>query len=203
MINLLSPSQKADIRASRLNVRLRRASLLCLSALLIILGIYGVGFFFVQGDRITADKELATSKLATEDEDYKKVVADAKGYKTNLTIADKVLSSGVSYSSFVIETARILPAGTVLTGLTLSNLGAPATGANAATANSLTLLARTTSYDVALQLQKNLENSELYEKVSISDASILAENVRITNADKKYPVSLTVKARISKIKAGS
>lgn len=203
MINLLSPTQKGDIRAARLNVRLRRAALLCLGALLIILGIYGVGFFFVQGDRTTADKELAASKLATEDKNYKKVVTDAKAYKTNLTVAEKVLTSGVSYSSFVVETARLLPPGTVLTGLTLSNLGAPATGANAATANTLTILARTTSYDVSLQLQKSLEDSELYEKVSISDVSILAENARLTNSDKKYPVSMTVKARISKIKASN
>ena len=203
MINLLSPAQKGDIRAARLNVRLRRAALLCFGALLIILGIYGVGFFFVQGDRTTADKELAASKLATEDANYKKVVTDAKAYKTNLTVAEKVLTSGVSYSSFVVETARLLPPGTVLTGLTLSNLGAPATGANAATANTLTILARTTSYDVSLQLQKSLEDSELYEKVSISDVSILAENARLTNSDKKYPVSMTVKARISKIKASN
>lgn len=200
MINLLSTTQKQDIRAARLNVRLRRFVLLCSSALLIILGIYGVGFYFVQADRAAADKDLAASKLATENTEYKKVVEDAKAYKSNLSIADKVLTSGVSYSTFVTETAGLLPQGTVLSGLTLTNLGAPATAGNA-NANTLTIVARTTNYDVALQLQKSLEDSALYEKVSISDVSILAEDARPTNTDKKYPVSLNVKAKISTIKA--
>jgi len=202
MINLLSTTQKQDIRAARLNVRLRRFVLLCSSALLIILGIYGVGFYFVQADRAAADKDLAASKLATENTEYKKVVEDAKAYKSNLSIADKVLTSGVSYSTFVTETAGLLPQGTVLSGLTLTNLGAPATAGNA-NANTLTIVARTTNYDVALQLQKSLEDSALYEKVSISDVSILAEDARPTNTDKKYPASLTVKAHISKIKAAN
>lgn len=199
MINLLSTAQKEDIRAARLNVRLRRFALLCFVALVIILGIYGVGFYFVQSDRASADKELAANKLAVENEEYKSVVADSKAYKANLTIADKVLTSGVSYSTFVTETARILPGGTILTSLTLTNLGAPAKAATASS-NALTLVARTTSYDVALLLQKQLENSDLYEKVSINDASILADKDRTTATDKKYPVSLTVKANISKTK---
>lgn len=200
MINLLSPAVKDDIRAARLNVRLSRFALLCSGALIVVLGIYGVGLYAVQQDRAAADKEILVNQQATKNKEYETTVTEAKAYKTNLTIADKVLSSGISYSSFVTETARLLPPGTLLASLSLSNLGAPATPANAA-ANSLTLNARTTSYDGALQLQKSLEDSDLYEKVSISNVSIVPEESRSTNTDKKYPVTLTVKATVSQVKA--
>ena len=51
MINLLSPSQKEQIRAARLNVQLRKYLLLSSFVTVAVLAVYGVGFYLVINDK--------------------------------------------------------------------------------------------------------------------------------------------------------
>lgn len=192
VINLLGTQAKAEIRAARLNVRLRRFALLSFFACLVVFAIYGVGFYYVMQEKAVAEQQLNQDKAAVQK--FEKILNEARTYKSNLAIASKVLSTGTSYSTFLTETARILPPGSILTGLTLSNLGASSTVAKS---NTFVLNARATSYGGALLVKENLETSALYENVSLNDVTAVEITTQSTALDKKYPFILTIKATAS------
>lgn len=197
MINLLSPAQKEEIKAARLNVQLRRYVLLSGFVAMSIIGVYGVGFYLVSGEKDKAQQQLNQDEAAVIR--YQSVQKEAKAYKTNLAIANKVLASGASYSTFLTSAAQALPSGSILTDLLLSDLGGSPV-ATAAGAGKVVLHARTSSYGGALQLKDSLEASDVFENVSIADirrGEVAAESTAI---EKKYPFTLNVSVVITKQK---
>lgn len=198
MINLLGTQQKEEIRAARLNVQLRKYALLSFFVFLGILAVYGVGFYLVETDRAHAEEQLSRD-TATSNQ-YDSVKKEAKTYKSNLTIAKKVLSSGLSYSTFLTEAAHSLPPGSVLTDITLTDLGATTgTAANAAT-SAITLHARTTDYATALKVKDSLEASPLFENVHITNVQQDILTDASTARQKQYPFTLNVNISITKQK---
>lgn len=198
MINLLSPSQKEEIRASRLNVQLRKYVLLSSFVAIAVLAVYGVGFYLVINDKNQAQQQLNQDEAAVIR--YQEVQKEAKSYKTNLAIANKVLTSGVSYSTFLTSAAQALPAGSILTDLSLSDLGGPTVVAIPGS-GTITLHARTTSYGGALQIKDSLEASDVFEKVSIIDVTKNEINDQSSAFEKKYPFTVNVNVAITKQKA--
>ena len=198
MINLLSPVQKEEIKAARLNVQLRKFVLLSGFVAIAILAVYGVGFYFVMSEKDRAQQQLSQDESAVIR--YQSVQRDAKAYKTNLTIANKVLTSGQSYSTFLTSVAQALPSGSILTDLTMNDLGG-STIATAAGAGAITLHARTTSYGGALQVKDSLEASDVFENVSITDVKRAEVTAESTALEKKYPFTLNVSVAITKQKA--
>lgn len=194
MINLLGEQQKNEIRSARLNVQLRMFALLSFFVAVGILAIYGVGFYLVMNEKDIAQRQLNQDKDAVSA--YQSVKKEAIAYKANLTIAKKVLSSSMSYSTFLTETARTLPAGSVLTALTLTDIGST-------TANQVSLRARTISYGGALQIKESLEASAVFEKVSLTDINKLEVSSESSETDKKYPFTVNVSVTISKQSAGT
>ncbi len=198
MINLLSPVQKEEIKAARLNVQLRKYVLLSSFVAVAIIAVYGIGFYFVINEKDKAQQQLSQDESAVVR--YQSVQKDAKAYKTNLTIANKVLTSGQSYSTFLTSVAQALPGGSILTDLTMNDLGGP-TVATAAGAGAITLHARTTSYGGALQVKDSLEASDVFENVSITDVKRAEITAESTALEKKYPFTLNVSVDIPKQKA--
>lgn len=199
MINLLGTNQKEEIRAARLNVQLRKYALLSVFVAIGVLAVYGVGFYFVMNEKDRAQQQLNQDKAAVTR--YQTVQKDAKIYKANLAIANKVLSSGVSYSTFLTDAAHSLPAGSILTDLTLSNLGGSTTTTALGSSSAIALHARTTSYGGALQVKDSLEASDVFEKVSITDVKRSEITAESTAIEKKYPFTLNVSVVITKQKA--
>lgn len=197
MINLLSPSQKEEIRASRLNVQLRKYVLLSSFVTIAVLAVYGVGFYLVINDKDQAQQQLNQDEAAAVR--YQAVQKEAKAYKANLVIANKVLTSGVSYSTFLTSTAQALPAGSVLTELSLSDLGG-STVSKLPGASSIALSARTTSYGGALQIKDSLEASDVFEGVNITNVTKNEVSADATALEKKYPFTVNVSVLITKQK---
>lgn len=197
MINLLSPVQKEEIKAARLNVQLRKYVLLSSFVAIGIFVVYGIGFYIVINEKDHAQQQLTQDKAAVTQ--YQSVQKDAKAYKLNLAIANKVLSSGVSYSNFLTNVALALPSGSVLTDLTLNNLGGSTTATPAGN-GAITLRARTTSYGGALQIKDSLEASDIFESVSIADVIKSELSAASTVLEKQYPYSVNVSVVITKQK---
>lgn len=198
MINLLGSSAKDEIRSARLNVQLRKFAFLSIFVAVGIFAIYGVGFYFVMSEKEAAEHRLNQDKTAVAK--YQAVQNEAKAYKANLAIASKVLASGMSYSTFLTETARILPAGSILTNLTLTDIGGSAI---AVKSNEISLHARTTSYAGALQIKESLESSDLFEKTNLADVNYVEASPESTATEKKYPYTVNVSVTISKQGAGN
>lgn len=197
MINLLSPTQKEEIRAARLNVQLRKYVLLSAFVAIAVLTVYGVGFYLVLNDKDRAQQQLNQDEAAVIR--YQAVQQEAKAYKANLTIANKVLMNGVSYSAFLTSAAQALPAGSVLTDFSINDLGGTSVVA-APGGGGITLHARTTSYGGALQIKDSLEASEVFEKVSITDVKKSELNDQSTALEKKYPFAVNVNVTVTKQK---
>ncbi len=198
MINLLSPSQKEEIKAARLNVQLRKYLLLSIFVTIAMLGVYGVGFYIVTNEKDKALQQLNQDEVAVVH--YQAVQKEAKAYKSNLATANKVLASGASYSTFLTSAAQALPTGSVLTDLVLSDLGGSTVSAAGGT-GSVVLHARTTSYGGALVLKDSLEKSDVFESVSITDVKRADVTAESTAIEKKYPFTLNVSVIITKQKA--
>mgnify|MGYP006366145747 CR=1 FL=1 len=192
MINLLGDEAKNEIRSARLNVQLRKFALLSFFVAVGIFAIYGVGFYFVMGEKDIAEHQLNQDNASVAK--YRAVRAKVKDYKTNLAIANKVLTSSMSYSTFLTSTARTLPAGSILTNLTLTNIG----GTSGGKTSEISLHARTTSYGGALQIKESLELSDIFEKVSLADTNQVEASAESTATEKKYPFTVNVSVTISK-----
>ncbi len=189
MINLISPEQKRTIRAARINVMLVHYAVALISLGLLIGLIYGLGFWLV-----SQEKHAVSAKLQSQSEQsktYEKVEKEADVFRDNLKVAKAILSKEISYSDFLITLASDLPNGTVITNLSLG-------GAAAVTKGGMTLDARTNSYAKALELKTKLEESVLFEDVSITSATRPDNISGLSGLTARYPYEVSYNVKLSK-----
>ena len=192
MINLLSPERKRDIRAARVNVMLVRYCVMLMFLGVLVSAVYATGFWIVSNDEKATDARLAS--LASQTQVYTKVENQADTFRNNLAIAKSILSKETSYSDFLITLARDIPAGAVLTSLTVGD-SSTAT-ASAPKSTTINIQARTTSYAKILELKNNLEQSPLFENVNIVSAAT-QETTNPTGAEAHYPYTTTLNVKLS------
>lgn len=191
MINMISPEQKRDIRAARINVILvRYAVILVLLAVLVTL-IYGLGFWLVEKDKIAVNDKL--SSQVEQSKVFAAVEHDANTFRQNLTIAKTILDKETSYSTFLTTLASDLPSGTLLTNLSIGT-------ATTATQKGLTLDARTSSYAKVLELKNRLEQSVLFENVNIVNASRPDDISVLSGLEGRYPYEASYNVKLSALK---
>ena len=195
MINLLSPDAKKQLRAARVNTILRKYFALLFLAAIVVVGIYGVGFFLVMNDKdqaiIYREEQLAKTNQ------YADVRKSVETYQANLKIARTILSTQVPYSQFLIETAKALPANTIMSNISLST-------SIPSTQKSTVIQARAKSYDDVLKLKANLEASLLYDNVSITNTTMPTDStIQASGVAATYPVLATLSAHVTPSAAGA
>lgn len=189
MINLVSPEQKRTIRAARINVMLVHYAVALTSLGLLIALIYGLGFWIVG-----QEKQAITERLESQSEQskaYTKVEKEADTFRNNLKIAKAILGKEISYSDFLITLADDLPNGAIVSNLSLGGTAAAAKG-------GMTLDARTSSYAKALELKTKLEESVLFENVSITSATRPDNISGLTGLEARYPYEVSYNVKLSK-----
>lgn len=181
MINLLNPEHFAELRASRLNFRLRRYIILAVVATIGIVAIYSGGYWSANNEYALAKKqnEAALAELKSH-EGLKKRLAE---YRANLVIADKILNTQVVYSEFLVYTAQAMPPNTILASVSLSTKALDVAGPQK---GIMSLEARTKSYDDALRLKESLEASPLFSDVRLKQAST-PDKLPIAGIERDYP----------------
>lgn len=189
MINLISPEQKRTIRAARINVMLVHYAIALVSLGLLIGLIYGLGFWIVDQEKMAVETKLQSQ--SEQSKTYTAVEKEANAFRDNLKVAKAILGKEISYSDFLITLAGSLPSGTVITNLSLG-------GATAAAKGGMTLDARTSSYAKALELKGKLEESVLFEDVSITSAT-RPDNINLlTGLEARYPYEVSYNVKLSK-----
>lgn len=192
MINLLDPEKQRQIKAARLNVKLRRFVALSLVVVVSVGVVYGAGFWIASNERISAKAEHTTSE--TELKKYQKVVNAAKVYRQNLTTAKQILSNGMTFSSFLTDLGSTLPANTIIDSLSVSvkRTGSQSPG-------TIELSTRGKSYDDILKTKHAFENSKI-----LSSVKIIRTNVPEKPAEKgiaaTYPYEATFQVTINALK---
>lgn len=188
MINLLPKEAKQSLRAARLNVVLRRYLLSIGAATIFMLAIFGVGYYITMTDRNNAKQELADLEQASAK--YSETKRQAEEFEKSLKTAKSILSSEVIFSDLVVAIAKTLPNGTVLTDLsvTTDSFG-----------QETTLSARTRDPEGGLRLKTALQDSPLFDKVSIQTITNPArESNGQDNANSGYPYLVVMNVTIQK-----
>lgn len=181
MINLLNPEHFAELKAARLNFRLRRYIVLAVVATVGIVAIYGGGYWSASNEYVLAEKQnVAAQAELKSHEALKNRLAE---YRANLVIADKILDTQLVYSDFLVYTAQAMPPNTILASVGLSTKSLVATGPEKGV---MPLEARTKSYDDALRLKESLEASPLFSDVRLKQTSTL-DKIPPTGIEHDYP----------------
>jgi len=187
MINILSPAQKRDIHAARINVVLVRY---CVTVVLLVL-LCGL----IYGFWILAQEKAATlEKIAAQSDQsrpYAAVEKEADSFRNNLTIAKSILSKETSYSTFLTTLAAGLPSGTVLTQLSIGHVN------TSGPQSTMVIEARTSNYNKTLELKNSLEQTELFENVSIINTSRPEDITRLPGLEARYPYTATYSVKLS------
>lgn len=188
MINLISPEQKRTIRAARINVMLVHYAIALVSLGFLITSIYGLGFWLVSQEKAAVEAKLTSQ--TEQSRAYRAVEKEADAFRDNLKVAKAILSKEISYSDFLITLAGDLPNGAVVTNLSL--------GGATATKSGMTLDARTNSYAKALELKSKLEESVLFEDVSITSATRPENIANLGGLEARYPYEVSYNVKLSK-----
>lgn len=194
MINLLPTESQSLNRAAHLNLKLRTYIVILLGVLLVVVGIFGMGYFLTIQDRSIAEQQLQANQQETAA--YQKVRNEAKSFSDNLKIAKSILSQETQYSDLITEIAQTLPSSAILSSLTLDATS---------TQKPLVISGRVKTKSDALVLKNTLEASPLFEGVNLASvtdapAGLTAPTNRIL---RDFPVTVTLNAKMSKMTAGN
>ena len=179
MINLLPSTTKLEYRYARRNKHLLR----WLTALLVgILGaviMTGIGFLYLHQLTTSYGRQLETSKQQLKEQKLEQTNAAVKDMSNNLTLAVEVLSKQILFSELLKKLSTLLPANTILSGLSVSQ-----------TQGALDVTAKAKDYAAATQIQVNLSAKEngLFSKVDIV-------NISCTDTGRdEYPCTVSIRA---------
>ncbi len=177
MINLLSPDSQRSLQAARLNVILRRYIVAVLFAALAIISTYGVGFWLSFSERNTAkvNFDAAEAKLAQS----QSTIDTAATYAANLKIAKQILGSEITYSDFLVKTAQLLPAGTIISNITLTS--------SKTVTKDTRIEVRGKSYGDILNLKEKLGSSDLFSEVQLVNSTRPQDFSKLSGIQATYP----------------
>lgn len=198
MINLLNPDELKQLRAARLNIKLRRFSIATLLTILVVGAIYTVGYMFARQEFSSAE---AHNTAAQKDlAQYDDVKQKAAAYRSNLDVAKKILGNEIVFSNFITEVAKILPENTVLSDLSLTTKQTAVTAQRKA--GSTQLKARAKGYADVLTLKTKLEESDIFSDVNIASTSV-SNSSKAVGIEAEYPYQVTFNLVIDDLKGAT
>lgn len=192
MINLLDPEKQRQIKAARLNIKLRRFVALSLVVVIGVGIVYGAGFWIAYNERTAAKAEHTQSE--TELAKYKKIADEAKTYRQNLTTAKQILGTGMTFSTFLTDLGSIMPGNTIIDSF---NVSVKRSGSQ--TPGTIDLATRGKSYGDILKTKQAFEDSKLFSNVKIIRTNV-PEKIAERGIDATYPYEATFQVTINALK---
>lgn len=151
MINLLPPSAKQSIKFARLNVILIHYVIITLIAVAVILALMFYGYTSLNNSKSELEKAISADRVKVAE--LEQINVEARSLSSTVNTIKKLLDSEVKFSILIQEIGSVLPTGTVLTNLTLSQENED---------DPITLSILATDADRAGVLQQNLVKSDLF-----------------------------------------
>ncbi|MCA9334783.1 hypothetical protein KC953_01430 [Candidatus Saccharibacteria bacterium] len=180
MINLLPDEVKHDIRAARMNVVLLRYNVMAVLSM-VVLGVFCLTFYLLlQSSQSQAYTD--TDKNNSVAAKYSDIRKEAEIYKNNLTIAKSIFSNVTNYTEIIKKITTLVPSGVVFDSLNLSD---------STFGQQSSFSVHATSYEAALRLKDNFQNSGFFTNVSFQNLS--------KTSDDKYGVSVVISAKLNKV----
>lgn len=166
MINLIPPDKRQSIRFGRLNTRL--AGWLN-SALFVFVGlaiITGGSLFYLRQDSSNLQESIDGTKKELAAQDEAETLSQVSEMSANFTLVVDVLSREILFSKLLQHLGSVMPTGTVLQDLRLSQDGS----------RGLTLSIGAIGYNQAAQALVNLQSDESLLFTGADATSINCEN---------------------------
>jgi len=172
MINLLPYETKQQIRAARINtILVRYIIILGFSFVFIVVVCLGT-YYFLNNNKTSAEESSDNTSSAS-------VQAQASIIRTNLATSKSILDQQVSYSEILTGIAVILPSGTIINSLSLSD---------SSFGSTLNLQVLSTSDSNEQVLKSNIEKSSLFSSYEL--VSIAKNDAASTKT--KYPSAISI-----------
>lgn len=185
MINLLPPQHKQDIRAARANSLLIRYNFLLLAALAFLMLAIGIVYVYLTSTKANAEVTIKDNQAKVAN--FASIEEQAQTFRNNLSVAKLILDKEVNYTKVILSVAKVLPAGTILTSLSLdaSSFG-----------TQTTLAAQAKSYEQAIALKDALTNSGLFSDVHF-------QSIVTSEGSSGYPITVNLNVTFKKEAAKS
>lgn len=190
MINLLPPGSKSMLVYARRNTQLIRFVIGAAIGAFGILLVTGAGMLYLNQEVNSYKDSIKQTEANLEKQDEKQVIAEVQGISDSLNLVVAVLGQEVLFSKLIQEIGSVMPSGTVLQDLSLSN---ELTGA-------LTLQAGAVSSTAASQVQVNLRDPEnnIFSEADLETIECTPPDPDSTEPPDPYPCTVTVKALFAK-----
>lgn len=182
MINLLPSDQKDEITYAKKNTTLLHWAVWLLLAIFVAIGIILAGNLYIDQSTASYSKRVAESQAELETKELGDAQKRITDLSNNVALIEKVLSRNILFSKLLKQAGSVMPDGTILLNLELSQIK-----------GGIDLSAGAKDYNSATQIQVNLEdpNNKLFDKVDI--VSINCSE----GSDSKYPCTVTLRALFS------
>lgn len=190
MINLLPPDSKSTLVYARRNTQLIRFVVGAAIGALGILLVTGAGLLYLNQEVNSYKKSISQAETELEQQKEKQTIAEVKGIRDSLNLAVDVLGQEILFSQLVQEIGSVMPAGTVLQDLSLSN---ELTGA-------LTLQAGAVNNTAGSRVQANLRDpkNKIFSAADLESIECAQPDPESTEPPEPYPCTVTLKALFAK-----
>lgn len=186
MINLLPPDIKSEYRYAQRNTVLLRW-IMAFVVGLVGLGCIGTfGWIYMNQQATAYQSQINSTKSVLDDEHYSQTVTQVKDITSSFKLVVQVLSQEVLFSQLLKQIATIMPAGTSLSNLNISN-----------SQDVVVVTANAVSYNAASQLQANMQDpaNKIFAAADTQSVSCASGN-QTTNKD--YPCTVVINAVLAK-----
>ena len=184
MINLLPPEIKNGYRYARLNVALRRWTVMCFIALIALGGLTTYGLLSLHQSTVRYNNQIDAAEKLFKQEDFAGTQAQVKNISNSFKLVVKVLGQEVLFSELLKQIAAAIPANSNLTGLQISQAQ-----------SAIDIVAVATDYNTATQVQVNLADPSngIFSKADIVNITCNSENA----ANPRYPCTVNIRALLA------
>jgi Tfp pilus assembly protein PilN len=187
MINLLPPEVKEHYRYASFNTHLRGWLITICIALIGLAAISGAGLLYLRQISHSYDQQIAESTTSLKRQKIDETRREVNAISGSLKLSVQVLSKEVLFSQLLKQLATLTPANTNLSSLNISQ-----------DQTALDIVANTTDYNAATQLQINLADptNKIFSKADIVSISCGGSDTT-GNTPSKYPCSVTIRALLA------
>lgn len=177
MINLLANGRKSEISAARTNIVIVRYTAIILLAIAFIAGVMAISYSVLQSTMASAEARIAAND--TKASVYSTTKQQVDTLSAQLSETKTILNQEVRYSKVLVKIGQLMPKGTVLDSIDLSNAAFNGT--------PITIKAYARSAAEGSALQSQFQSSPLFSQVTL-------QGTQTTGGIDGYPVviSLTV-----------
>ena len=179
MINLLPFKQREEIEFARHNTRLLRWIVAMVFIIIGLVIFIGGGYYYLSDSIDQMSHKVEEKQANLQQEDLEATEQRVEELSDNFNLVLDVLSEQVLFSRLLPEMGSVMPPGSVLSNIEISEVE-----------GGIDLVAYARDYDTATQTQVNLEDpsNKLFEEVDI--VSISCEG----SDDETYPCTVNLRA---------